>query len=175
MFPACPDFIFIPEITQLMFRCGARGSARRIPGVSSPEPQTLPWPSPAVPGLGMRISAAVRVREHKGQRGAQRASPPRHHLSPPGPRRSEALLKSAFDFRLALVLLLSPACGMFLPDKVWPLTSFPQETFYNGKLFKNTTAMGQAEPLGLGPWAGEQALHGPEVFIETRRADLVCI
>ncbi|XP_035425764.2 proteasome subunit beta type-3 [Cygnus atratus] len=30
--------------------------------------------------------------------------------------------------------------------------------------------MGQAEPPGLGPWAGEQALHGPEVFIETSPA-----
>lgn len=79
-------------------------------------------------------------------RGAPWASPPRYHQSPPGP-----LLKSAFDSRLVLVLLLSPARGSFLPGAMWPLTSLPQETFYNGKLFKNTTGTGQAEPPGLGP------------------------
>lgn len=62
-----------------------------------------------------------------------------------------------------------------VPTTMWPLTSSLQETFYNGKHFKNTTATGQTVPAGLGPGADEQPLHGPGVFIETRRADLLCM
>lgn len=46
-------------------------------------------------------------------------------------------------------------CLSFPPGFGAPLlsscqTSFPQETFYNGKVFKNPTAVGWAEPAGLG-------------------------
>lgn len=62
-----------------------------------------------------------------------------------------------------------------VPSRMWPLTSSLPETFYNGKHFKNTTVAGQAVPPGLGPGADEQPLHGLGVFIETRRADLLCM
>lgn len=103
---------------------------------------------------------------------AQRAEvPPGHHL--PGTARAPRGLCQNLPLIPAwfLVLLLSPACGSFLPGTVWPLTSFPQPF-----TMENSLKIQQArDRLSLGGSVPERGLHGPEVFIESRRAALLCV
>ena len=151
----------------------------------------LPRPSPVVPGLGKRrgslgegaglllpsrsksTSPMGKRREKRCPAGIASPLPPETARAAEQPGAAKTCLWRYSC--LALPLLLSPARGVFPPARMWPLTSSLRETFYDGKRFKNTTATGRAAPPGLGPGADEQPLHGPEVFIETRRADLLCV
>lgn len=151
----------------------------------------LPWPSPALPGLGkcwgslgqgvgllppsQSKSQSLTGKRREKQGPARITSPLPPEMAKAAEEPGAAKICLWRYSHLVLLLLFSPARGVFPPDKMWPLTSSLRETFYNGKHFKNTTATGQAAPLGLSPGVDEQPLHGPEVFIETRRADLLCI